>query len=206
LSNLQNSKRRTQAERSGKTRMKVCEATLDALVEVGYERISTPLIAEKANVSRGALTHHFPRRNDLLLAAHLHLIDGWRKSFPFDQVGLDKKMGIEELVAALWKNIFSEERYAAAMELMLAARQDNELGHALRETLAAWLDERDQIVMKLTESEDLDDAVLFAQLNLAVLPGIAMHQSFERGEDRTAELLSLWKTVAKDAFNKMKAE
>ena len=41
-------RRRTQAERSNATRTAVCEATLDALIEYGYERISTTLIAEKA--------------------------------------------------------------------------------------------------------------------------------------------------------------
>lgn len=190
--------RRTQAERSQETRNKVCEATLRALVEVGYEQISTTLIAQKAQVSRGALTHQFPTRNDMLVAAFEQLVGEWRDGFPF---GLDPdrdQLTVDELIDALWTNIFAEDRYIAAMELMLAARQDNELGHVLRDMLVSWIRKRDRITVRLVGGDvDDDEADLKVQLHLSVLRGIAMHQSFDSDPGTAEKLVDLWKRVAR---------
>ena len=192
--------RRTQAERSQETRNKVCEATLQALVEVGYEQISTTLIAQKASVSRGALTHQFPTRNDMLVAAFEMLVGEWREGHPF---GLDPdrdQLSVDELIDALWRNIFADGRYIAAMELMLAARQDNELGRALRDILVSWIRKRDRITVRLLGG-DVDDAEaeLKVQLHLSVLRGIAMHQSFDSDDQTAARLIELWKRIARKA-------
>lgn len=191
--------RRTQAERSQETRNKVCEATLQALVEFGYEQISTTLIAKKADVSRGALTHQFPTRNDMLVAAFEKLISEWRDSYPF---GLDpdkEQLTVDDLIDALWDNIFADGRYIAAMELMLAARQDNELGHALRDILVTWIRARDKIAVRLIGGDvDDDEADLKVQLHLSVLRGIAMHQSFDSDPHTAKMLIDLWKRIVRN--------
>lgn len=193
--------RRSQEERSQETRWKACEATLDALVEVGYERISTPMIAIKAGISRGALTHQFPKRDDLLVSAFLHLVDGWRTSYPFHDDSRPSELAIEDLIDALWQNIFEPERYAAAAELMLASRQNNELGKALRDVLIAWIEERDRIAIQiLGVNEDDQRAKNFMQLTLSALRGIAMHRSFDRETVVVERQLSLWKDVARQYF------
>ncbi|MCA0042203.1 TetR/AcrR family transcriptional regulator [Celeribacter litoreus] len=192
--------RRTQAERSQETRNKVCEATLKALVEVGYEQISTTLIAQKANVSRGALTHQFPTRNDMLVAAFERLVEGWRDGYPFSLDPDKTQLKVDELIDALWQNIFADGRYIAAMELMLAARQDNDLGHALRDILVSWIRKRDRITVRLVGGNvDDAEAELRVQLHLSVLRGIAMHQSFDSDPETANKLIDLWKRIAQKA-------
>ena len=66
-----------QAQRSADTRRRLCQAALDVLCEVGYESLTTPLIAARAGVSRGAQTHHFATKADLLVAAFEHLLQTW---------------------------------------------------------------------------------------------------------------------------------
>ncbi len=193
-------RRRTQAERSQETRNKVCEATLQALVDVGYEQISTTMIAQRAQVSRGALTHQFPTRNDMLVSAFEQLVAEWREGYPF---GLDpetEQLSVDVLIDALWTNIFADSRYIAAMELMLAARQDNDLGHALRDILVSWIRQRDRITVQLVGG-DVDDAEagLKVQLHLSVLRGIAMHQSFDSDAQTADKLIDLWKRIARTA-------
>lgn len=192
--------RRTQAERSRQTRFKVCDATLAALVEVGYEQISTTLIAQKARVSRGALTHQFPTRNDMLVAAFEKLIEEWNGAYPFALDPGSDRLTVDQLIDALWSNIFSDRRYIAAMELMLAARQDNDLGHALRNILVSWIRKRDRIAVALVGG-DADDAEgeLRVQLHLSVLRGIAMHQSFDSDPQTAHQLVELWKRIARQA-------
>lgn len=192
--------RRTQAERSQETRNKVCEATVQALGEVGYEQISTTLIAQKAKVSRGALTHQFPTRNDMLVAAFEKLIGDWRDGYPFVLDPDKEQLSVDELVDALWNNIFADGRYIAAMELMLAARQDNVLGRALRDILVTWIRKRDQISVRLIGG-DVDDAEaeMKVQLHLSVLRGIAMHQSFDSDPQTAKKLIDLWKRIVRNA-------
>ncbi|MDO5605001.1 MAG: TetR/AcrR family transcriptional regulator [Paracoccus sp. (in: a-proteobacteria)] len=190
--------RRTQAERSAATRTGVCEATLDALVEVGYERISTTLIAQKANVSRGALTHQFPTRNDLMAAAFQYLVDSWGGRYPLGATFDPPQMSAEDMADALWTAIFSTPRYIAAIEMMLAARQDNELGGRLRQINDAWIARRDcRVVEILGGSLDNDRDATFVQLMLAVLRGIAVHKSLDSSDDMALRLLRMWKQITR---------
>jgi AcrR family transcriptional regulator len=48
---------------------RLMDATIDCLVELGYEATTSRAVAERAEVSRGAGTHHFPRRLDLIVGA-----------------------------------------------------------------------------------------------------------------------------------------
>ena len=54
--------RRTQQQRSDETRAALLDATIICLHEVGYAGTSTTLVSERAGVSRGAQTHHFPTK------------------------------------------------------------------------------------------------------------------------------------------------
>jgi AcrR family transcriptional regulator len=168
-------------------------------MEVGYEQISTTLIAKMANVSRGALTHQFPTRNDLLLAAFEGLLEGWHHQYAFTLDPEGKHLSTDELIDALWDNIFDEARYVAAIELMLAARQDNELGRGLRDILEAWKLVRDGAIVRLIGGDVGDDeAELRIQLHLAVLRGIAMHKSFDSDPETAQKLIGLWKNFARN--------
>lgn len=189
--------RQTQAERSSETRRRVCEATLEALAELPYDQVSTTLIAKRAKVSRGALTHQFPMRNDLLVAAFQYLLDGWQEDYPFGCDLDTTRLSVEELVDALWENLFSNEKYIAAMALMLAARQDTELGRTLRQAVDKWVGDRDRAAVTLIGgSPEDEEAVLLVQLHLAVLRGIAHIQSLETDENTAAKLIGLWKRIA----------
>ncbi|WP_417811861.1 TetR family transcriptional regulator [Thalassospira alkalitolerans] len=53
-------------------------ARRQALVDVGYASISTPLIASKALVTRGAFTHQFPTRKHMVVALFEKRVDEWR--------------------------------------------------------------------------------------------------------------------------------
>ena len=50
-------------------RARLMDATVDLLVERGFSGTSTTLVSERAGVSRGAQLHHFPTKNDLVVAA-----------------------------------------------------------------------------------------------------------------------------------------
>ncbi|CAM2139598.1 TetR family transcriptional regulator [Paraburkholderia tropica] len=68
--------RRTQHERSTAARVALINATLACLAEVGLAKASISEICQRAGLSRGALLHHFPHKNELLVAAYVAWISG----------------------------------------------------------------------------------------------------------------------------------
>ena len=119
--------RRTQTERTAETREALLEAANACLVDVGYAGTTTRLVAERAGVSRGAQTHHFPTKTDLVAAAIEYLFDQQATHFRqvFGAHPTDKRT-LDQAVEILW-DIVRGPSYAAILEVTVAARTDPEL-------------------------------------------------------------------------------
>lgn len=190
--------RRTQAERSDETRKKLCQAALDTMNEVGYGRFSTEDVALRANVSRGALTHQFPSRNALIIAAFHYLISSWEEDWHLFIQNNERKLTSDEVTEFLWQKLFQAGNYIASLEIMLASRNDDELGNGIREIMVRWASSRDKAIATLLGvSLDRPETDEFIQLSLCVLRGIALHSSFSSNSNRDLQrkLLDKWKTM-----------
>ena len=115
--------RRTQADRTAATRAKLLDATIGCLVELGYAATTGREVAARAGVSRGAATHHFPRRLDLIVSAvdeigQRHLQNGPRSSSR-GPARLRRALDLlrEQLTSPLW---------IASTKLWIAADDDPE--------------------------------------------------------------------------------
>lgn len=62
-------------ERSRTTRDRILKSTVSCLAELGWHRTTTSVVAERSGISRGALQHHFPTREDLFLTAVDYMFD-----------------------------------------------------------------------------------------------------------------------------------
>jgi AcrR family transcriptional regulator len=119
--------RRTQSERTAETRDALLEATIACLVDVGYAGTTTRLVAERAGVSRGAQTHHFPTKTALVAAAIEYLFAQQAEYFrtAFEAHPQDRRT-LDQAVEILWE-IVRGPSYAAILEVTVAARTDREL-------------------------------------------------------------------------------
>lgn len=63
--------RRTQQERTAAARENLIAATQDCLSTVGLARTTVSEICKRAGVSSGAMLHHFPNKNALIVAAFI---------------------------------------------------------------------------------------------------------------------------------------
>lgn len=119
--------RRTQAERSADTTRRLLEATLATLAEHGYQGTTTTAVARAAGVSRGAMLHHFPNRNALLIAAAEWMVETRIDEFRAAMGGIDDSGDrIRAAIDLLW-DICSSSTHIAWTELSLAARNEPEL-------------------------------------------------------------------------------
>lgn len=127
--------RKTQEERAKATRDKLCRATLETISKVGYHNSTTPMIAERAGVSRGAQTHHFPTKYELVTAAFEYLMGEWeekRRKFATEN---NEEPDAAAYVEFLWAEVFNDPNYVATLEMLLAARGDPKLKAKLTELL-----------------------------------------------------------------------
>jgi len=120
--------RRTQAERRAVTRRALLDATIETLAEVGYARLTTAGVCARAGVTRGAQAHYFATKADLVVQALLHLTEEMVGDLLTTRIA--STAGVRAQYAALldrlWE-IFSARQADAHLELLVAARTDDEL-------------------------------------------------------------------------------
>ncbi|QRO01342.1 TetR/AcrR family transcriptional regulator [Archangium violaceum] len=122
--------RRTQQERRDSTRLKLLEATVECLVELGYAQATTIAIAQRAGISQGALFKHFPTKAELLAAAVAHLFPRLISEYRDGLDAIPNPDRVSLAIERLW-SIYQRPELIAALELYIAARTDAELASAL---------------------------------------------------------------------------
>ncbi len=123
--------RRPQAERSAETRTKLIEATVSCLHRLGYSGTTVSLVAADAGVSRGAMTHQFPTKVDMMLAVVRTEFD---EDVAFYEASFAER-GLREALADLPMTLWARLNRPAAIavtEIMLASRSDPDLAARLR--------------------------------------------------------------------------
>jgi AcrR family transcriptional regulator len=108
-------------------RARLLEATVDCLVERGFSGTSTTLVSRRAGVSRGAQLHHFPTKNDLVVAAveHLTAVRGAELARALDALdAVPPGTRRTRAVLGALADHFTSPVFTAALELWVAARTD----------------------------------------------------------------------------------
>jgi AcrR family transcriptional regulator len=119
--------RRTQSERTAETREALFDAAIECLVDLGYANTTTREVARRAGVSRGAQTHHFESKAELVVAAIERLFDRQCLRFREGFAALpEDRRTLDQAVALLWE-IVSGPSYPAVLEVTVAGRTDPDL-------------------------------------------------------------------------------
>ncbi len=120
-----------QEERTRLMRQRLLDATVECLVEFGWSGTSTTLVSQRAGVSRGAQLHHFPTKNDLVLAAVAHLTEVRGAELREAATRLPAGGRRTRAVLAMLADQSTGTAFTAALELWVAARSDATLHEAL---------------------------------------------------------------------------
>ncbi|HEX6875796.1 MAG TPA: TetR/AcrR family transcriptional regulator [Nocardioidaceae bacterium] len=116
-----------QEERTRAMRQRLLEATVELLVERGWSGTSTTLVSKRAGVSRGGQLHHFPTKNDLVLAAVEHLSEVRGRELAEAAAELPHGRRRTRAVLEMLAEHFTSPVFTAALELWVAARTDPHL-------------------------------------------------------------------------------
>lgn len=188
-------------ERTATSRARILDAAVACLVESGYTGATTLRIQARAGVSRGRLLHHFPSRDELLVAASKHLATERMGDTSVRLDDLDGLTGADRLdrtIELLWES-FSGPHFWASVELWTAARtneglravllpQEREIGAVVRRNLATLFGPELVRHPRYPEVREL----LFTSMR-----GIGLTYTLEHRDPRTEPHLDLWKALAR---------
>jgi len=188
--------RRTQGERSAATRVRLLDATIDCLSDLGYARTTTTEIAERAGVSRGAQLHHFPTKAELVTTAVEHLFERrteeFRKAFATLPANIDRTAAAVDL---LWSMV-SGPTFYAWLELVVAARTDAELRTTVSAIGRRFADNVERIHRELFPAASNPFFELAPMFTFALLQGLALDKISGADETKTVMVLNLLKGIA----------
>ena len=113
--------------RAHATRRRLLDAAVEELLEHGYIGLTTPAVARRAGVSRGAQQNYFPHKTTLVAEAVRHL--ALRQCEELRERVAEVPRGRARVQAGLdiLFEQYSGPLFAAVVELSLAARDDAEL-------------------------------------------------------------------------------
>jgi AcrR family transcriptional regulator len=154
------------------------EATITCLDKFGYAATSIARIQEQADVSRGALTHHFPSKEELMVATIDNLLEHLlHPSLP------SKKLSQTDIIADLrWlaRNMTGTAKGRALSEVLLATRTDKKLRARVSPRLSDWNTKLDHAVLGFyaSPSDDDDDVRQIWMIARTFMRGLILQQPF----------------------------
>jgi AcrR family transcriptional regulator len=188
-------RRRTQAERSADTRSRLIQAAITCLYRTGYSATTITTVADEAGVSRGAMTHQFPAKTDLMLAVVQSVFEDDGNLYNAAVASMRPRQWLQSLPQTMW-NIISRPSGIAVMEIMLASRSDPDLAKKLR-ALQTEIDKRaHQWSAERVGAADVPlhpEANAIHEVYVAAVRGLALRATFmnnDAGVQKSLKVLS----------------
>jgi AcrR family transcriptional regulator len=182
-----------QEQKSSKTRETILEAALDCLAEHGYANTTHNLICKQANVSRGALLHHYPTSQDLMVAVIDFAFYKHMTAFSHTVGALtdEDRKDRNTAIAIDWQQCQSREMLVY-LELRVASRTNKELRAIFlpraRHHDLVWKEELLKVFPEWRD--DMPKLDLTRRLTRAIIEGLTMSRELARDADAEWALLA----------------
>ena len=182
-----------QEERTRVMRARLLDATVDCLVEHGFSGTSTTLVSERAGVSRGAQLHHFPTKNDLVVAAVEHLTEVRGHELAAAAATLPDGPRRTRAVLQMLADHFTSPVFTAALELWVAARTDETLLAAVGPLESRVGREVHRLTVDLLDADESSEGVReLVQATLDLVRGLGLANTISDDARRRARILDQW--------------
>lgn len=190
-------KRRTQAQRTEETRRRILDAGVRMLATKGYAGFRTAEVAEAAGVSRGAQTHHFPSKDDLVLAVVEHL---FRSAADLGRKRAQRVKSVDGAIQTLLvdsQEFYFSELFLVAVDLAIQGRSQPGVGAAVQQISAAsrlpveasWKAAMIEAGLPAHEAEDI------VWLTTSLVRGIAVRRLWQDDPRRFSQLFQKWRRM-----------
>lgn len=188
-----------QEAKSLKAREAICRSTISCLIGYGYSETSINRVADRAKLSKGALQHHFPTKEDLIAAVVEALLARPLARAHAAQPGsggADTKIVAARLRSG-WTDFVNTGSYRALLEILVAARTDAGLRNRIDPILKDWNRLHDQQTRESWEavSGNDDDVELLMVMHRALLRGLVIQDRYVSDPKYTTRVLERWISI-----------
>jgi len=180
------------------TRERLMDAAVECLIELGVAGTTTLAVQRKAEVSRGALLHHFPSHATLLAASVAELVKRNEQAVLHSRAEL--RASSDKLETAIRSLAFAARQpaYLAELELWAVARTDTVLKQALIAAERVAKRDLERVYASLfgdwASSEAYDDVV---SLTLHLVRGLAVSENIRGSIQRRERLIAAWTSAVR---------
>ncbi|MES2263669.1 MAG: TetR/AcrR family transcriptional regulator [Pseudomonadota bacterium] len=186
--------RRSQVERSREARDRLLAAAIDVLIRKGYNGLTTKEVAGCAQMSNGALMHHFSSKEELVVAATSAVY----------QAAIARGQQVANTEAAARRpiegfitdclSIYFDWPFIAALEVIVVARTDMALMTRILPVMEAYRDTVNGIWLKVFERAGMTAAQANSVLNLTLnlVRGMAVNSLWRKDERLYKAQLEEW--------------
>lgn len=181
---------RTQKERTEETRAALVDATIETLLELGSAGATVSEICRRAEVTSGALHHHFGSKGGLMAS----VVERLFKPFAHEHQRLGPTAPIAQrlrrLIDDYW-SIYGGETYFAILEILLESRHDDELMTLVSHYRDMRLDQLRAYLRSEFPDVDLSEEEKFRVVHrmLDYLRGSSIRRMYESGPEMDQEIL-----------------
>jgi AcrR family transcriptional regulator len=194
--------RRSNAERSAETQNRLLDATIECLIERGWAGTSTTEIVRRAGVSRGAQVHHFPAKEDLVLAAVEHLLTRRVREFEATFADMPASQRSPATAMRLLYDHYFRATFEPWLELAVAARTDPALRDRFAQIESRFFEAALATLTSLFPDAAADPVFARRALRLtfAVLDGLAMGRMIDTPADELEAVIDTYNAITAPYF------
>ncbi|WP_446666749.1 TetR/AcrR family transcriptional regulator [Flexivirga sp. B27] len=180
-------------DRARVTRQRILEAAVESLAVRGWDASTVSVIAADAGTSRGALQHHFPTREDLIIAALDHMFE--KRAAQMSGLVIPDVTG-ETRVAAVVRTVvdlYLGSLFRASLQAWNAAATDSALRDRIRPLEQKFGSGVHELTVHLLDVDDTDPHVRsLIQATLDMARGLALADVLTDDSRRRRRVVDAW--------------
>lgn len=200
------SKRKTQAERSNETQERITAAAIEMLQRKGFAGFRVADVADAAGVSRGAQTHHFPSKRDLILAVFATIFNRATETSRVRIAGIKPDDDVIDAMVIDAAEFFLSPEFPMGLDMLAAAERDPDLRDAVRKIARETRSLVEDMWIGLLLSRGLarDDAEDVLWLIFSAIRGLSVRMLWQFDANRFERLKKITYQAAKDLYEQKK--
>jgi AcrR family transcriptional regulator len=171
-----------------KSKEAILDATIRCLEEFGYAETSTSRITDVAGISRGALTHHFATKEDLIVETTNKIL---RPTVGQRRLGAADEAAMRNDLRRTWDIFVNRPHGRALVEILVASRTDGALRTRIKDNLIDWNARIEASLLEDYESTKGDDEEVRRIWTIARIffRGLITHDAFVKRQGEHDELV-----------------
>ena len=183
-------------DRSRVTRQRLLESAVRCLAEYGWSAATVSVIADDAGISRGALQHHFPTREELVVAALEYMFQ--ERTARVEQLTAPTGDGAERVhtVVATLIDMFNGDLFRAALQAWTAAAADEQVREVIAPLERRFARSVHALAVQHLGVDDEDPHVrTLIQATLDLARGLALADLLSDDSKRRERIVDTWATM-----------